>query len=46
MSIDIQEYLAEHPNDRVEGKTIYLEVETFEGRKRVVEHVVTDYDLG
>lgn len=44
MAMDIQEYLLEHPDDRVEGKIISLEVDTFEGRKKV-EHVVTDYDL-
>jgi hypothetical protein len=44
MLMDVQEYLREHPEERVVGHTIHIEVDTFDGRKQI-DHKVTNFDV-
>jgi hypothetical protein len=40
MSMDVQEYLKEHPEEKIVGHKIHIEVDTFEGRKWIDYKVV------
>ena len=44
MFMDIQDYLENHPDEKIAGKTIHIEVDTYQGKKWV-DYVLTEYDV-